>query len=181
MTTHFSSVHFRAPTSLQLYAAPPKNKTDLEQVVARIRLELLVLQQRQVALSKRISSIRNAVTGLAEIFGPELITAELRPLLCPPLSRRSRPRPGLTDVCRKSLRESSHPVTLPEILQIIRQQHPLVLANHKNPRVSVSVVLRRLVDYSQAEAILQPDGQRAWRWTSTNHLEAAPYLTLTSH
>jgi hypothetical protein len=139
---------------------------DLRALIERIRGEFLVLQQRQIAISKRISVIKAAVTGLAQVFGSEVIGAEFEGLLSQPSRRQSRPHPGLTDLCRKSLRESRHPLTLPEILQQARDRNSAALANHKNPCVSLSVVLRRLVDYNEAERVLTAEGLRAWKWTS---------------
>lgn len=137
---------------------------DLEHVVGQIRSELATLQERQAAISKRIASIRTAVTSLAEIFGEKAIPAELRNLLGRKRGPREQAQPGLTELCRTLLRESSRPLTLPDLLHQIVSRRPAVLANHKNPRVSLAVVLKRLVDYTEAERVLSAEGLRAWRW-----------------
>jgi hypothetical protein len=175
MAAHINSMQLdaipslpKAPTKLR-----PASKRD-EDLIERIRREFLVLQQQQTAISKRIAVIKAAVIGLAQVFGSGVIGAELEELLFQPSRRQSRPHPGLTDLCHKSLRESRHPLTLPEILEQIRAKNPAALAKQKNPRVSLSVVLRRLVDYNEAERILITEGLHSWKWTchrveATNH------------
>ena len=172
MATRFNSIQSQPGNSAELHFASAGDE-DLERVIGRIRRELLVLRQEQATISKRIAVIKRAITGLAEIFGSEVIDAELQTLLSQPSHRAFPPtHPGLTDLCRKSLRESHHPLTLPEIIEQIRKRHSVLLANHKNPRTSVSVVLRRLVDYSEAEAVLSPEGRCAWKSTAPHRLEA---------
>jgi len=154
---------------------------DLERVIGRIRSQLLILRKEQTAISKRITMIKTTITGLARVFGCGVLHQELQTLLSQPRHRCPRARLGLTEMCRKSLRESLHPLTLPEILERIREKCPEVLANHKNPRVSLNVVLKRLVNYSEAERILSAEGSRAWKWASTHQLEATNRNGTLSH
>src|ERR1700756_2143381 len=95
---------------------------DLEGVIEQIRGEFIVLQQQQTAISKRIAIIKSAISGIAQIFGPGVIQGELQTLLPKPSRHRSRLHPGLTELCRRSLTESQHPLTLTEVVEQVRER-----------------------------------------------------------
>jgi hypothetical protein len=66
------------------------------------------------------------------------------------------------------LKESSVPLTVREIVGRIHEKHPGVLAHHRDPSVSLRIVLRRLVAYREAEEVLNAKGLRAWKWAPRN-------------
>jgi hypothetical protein len=138
---------------------------DLDRIVNWIQQELRVLRMEHSAILKRIGVIKKTVTGLADVFGPSVLTTEMQSLLSVRTISRDHSRPGPTALCRQLLKESSTPLTVREIVARIQEKHPDALAHHRDPAVSLRIVLRRLVTYCEAEEVLSNRGLRAWKWT----------------
>lgn len=141
---------------------------DLERIVGWIQDELKVLRMEHSAILKRIGVIKKTVTGLADVFGPSVLSTEMQSLLSVRTVTRDHSRPGPTSLCRLLLKESSEPLTVREIVGRIHEKHPGALAHHRDPSVSLRIVLRRLVTYREAEEVLNARGLRAWKWAAKN-------------
>jgi len=137
---------------------------DLHHVIAHVHHELRTLTQRRVAIVKRIAMIKQAIAGLDTLFGPGILDEELATRLAPPSCRHRDRRLGLTNCCRQVLRrENANPLTLEEMLKLIREQHPEILVAHKTPSNSVRTVLRRLVSYGEAAEGRPKKGLLTWQ------------------
>lgn len=139
---------------------------ELEPVLGQLQNQLRVLKLERTAILKRIGMVKKIVVGLADLFGFDVINEELQVLLSPQSARCLRTRPGITDLCRRLLRDASEPLTVRQILGRLQERSPVELARQKNPENSLRVILRRLVDYGQAEELLTEGGLRAWRTTA---------------
>jgi len=139
---------------------------DVEHVVTKIRKELDSLHTEHAVIVKRIALIRQTLHGLAGVFGPELLGGDLQNLLSFRAVQAGTGSRGLTETCRRMLMELSTPVTVHQLCRRIQERCPDVLANNKKPTASLSVILRRLVEYGEAENGLDDSGKRTWRWAS---------------
>lgn len=141
------------------------NTEDVGHVVARVKHELQFLLLERAAIVKRIGVIRHTIAGLADVFGAGIADEELRELLSKESARR-RPcsNPGLTDLCRLTLMESSQPLTTHQLCGRMQEKSPSIFARHKQPTNSVTVVLRRLVSYGEVQDGVNERDRRTWLW-----------------
>src|SRR5271166_3163233 len=100
---------------------------ELEPVIGQLQSELRVLKRERAVISKRIGMIKKTVTGLAHLFGPDVINGELQSLLSLQSARRPRIHPGLTDLCRQVLRAGCEPLTVRQILGEMQLGYPVAL------------------------------------------------------
>lgn len=141
------------------------SREEIERVVGWAQSELDLLSLRRAAIALRVRVIKNTIVGLADVFGSTLTDEELRtlpPTL--PVRRTARSRRGLTQACRQALMASSTPLTTQELCRRIEETHPEILARQKEPRVSVTVVLRRLVNYGEVYDNVDERNARTWLW-----------------
>jgi hypothetical protein len=138
----------------------------VQEVIRQAHEELRQLLQQRADIMKRIGTVKQTISGLANLFGDGLLNEELLELV----DRRSSGRqPGFTKACRMILMESGRAMNSREICDHFQTKMPSLLARHKDPMASVTTVLNRLVDYGEAEAVIA-NGRRAWRWVA----DAAP-------
>jgi hypothetical protein len=135
----------------------------VQQVVRQAHEELRRLLHERAELVKRIDTVKRTITGLANIFGDNVLSSELLELI---VRKNDRSQPGFTKACRVILMESVRPLTAQGICDEIQQRMPLMLVRHKNPVASVTTVLNRLVAYGEAQALTLDNGRRAWQWIS---------------
>ena len=138
---------------------------DIERVVGWAEAELDLLSLKHAAIAMRIRVIKKTIVGLADVFGSTLTDEELRtlpPTL--PVRRPARSCRGLTQACRRTLMASSTPLTTQELCRRIEETNPEILARQKEPRVSVTVVLRRLVNYGEVYDNVDEGNTRTWLW-----------------
>lgn len=134
----------------------------VQQVVRQAHEELCQLLRQRAEIMKRIGTVKQTISGLANLFGDQILSEELLELL----DRKSNGRqPGFTKACRMILMEAGRAMTSRDICDYFQQKMPTLLARHKDPMASVTTVLNRLVDYGEAEALLA-NGRRAWRWVA---------------
>jgi chorismate mutase len=134
----------------------------VQQVVQQAHEELRQLLQQRAEIMKRIGTVKQTISGLANLFGDAVLNNELLELV----DRKNNGRqPGFTKSCRMILMESSGAMTSRDICDSLQQKMPALLARHKDPMASVTTVLNRLVEYGEAEAMLL-NGRRAWRWVA---------------
>lgn len=151
-------------TSAAALCAQSDKHSEVEPIMGHLHSQLRALEVRRSVIQKRILMIRKAVVGLAGLFGSYLIDAELHDLLSSQSAHRSPGRSGLTDQCRRLLREASGPLTLRQILTQVSAKSALGFPP-RHPENSLRVILKRLVEYGEAEAVLT-GGIRAWKVAS---------------
>jgi hypothetical protein len=144
---------------------------------AQQELELLLL--KRAAIAKRITVIQRTLRGLAVVFGSNVIAAEIAASLSkPPLRHTLHRSPGLTEVCRRTLMESLHPLTTSEICRRVQKTNPEIMARHKHPKASLAVVLGRLVTYGEVCDGIDEQNLRTWLWIAGNSpSEFAPVIS----
>jgi hypothetical protein len=120
------------------------------------------VQQRAVIM-KRIGTIKQTLIGLANLFGDSVLGDDLLSLL----DRRAAARqPGFTRACRLVLMESGTGLGTRQVCEVLQRKFPEVMERHKDPIASVTTVLNRLVDYSEARCSLDTNGRRIWQWAT---------------
>lgn len=135
----------------------------VHEVVKAAHEELRILMRQRAEIMKRIGTLKQTISGLANLFGDEILGEDLMELV----DRKSGGRqPGFTKACRTVLMESGGPLSVREVCERIQQRVPTVLLRHKDPLASVTTVLNRLVDYGEAQSVVRPNGRRAWQWVS---------------
>jgi hypothetical protein len=141
----------------QLHATDPH----VQEVIRSAERELLELLQQRAELMKRIGTIKQTLTGLASIFGDEMLGDQLLTFL----DRKSASRqPGFTRACRVVLMESDKPLGARLVCQALQRKFPDLMDRHKDPIASVTTVLNRLADYTEARCSLDASGRRVWQW-----------------
>lgn len=132
----------------------------VEEVIRQAHGELRQLLQQRAEIMKRIGTVKQTISGLANLFGDQLLSEELLELV----DRKSSGRqPGFTKACRMILMEAGHAMNARDICDYFQQKMPALLARHKDPMASVTTVLNRLVEYGEAQAVMS-NGRRAWLW-----------------
>lgn len=142
----------------------------VQEVIRQAHEELRQLLQQRAEIMKRIGTVKQTISGLANLFGDAVLNDELLELV----DRKSSGRqPGFTKACRMILMESGRAMNSRDICDYFQAKMPDLLARHKDPMASVTTVLNRLVEYGEAEAVLA-NGRRAWRWVADVPTASAP-------
>jgi len=145
------------------------SEVPVHQVVKAACEELRQLLQQRAEIMKRIGTVKQTISGLANLFGEEALGDDLLELL----DRKPNGRqPGFTKACRRVLMEMHRPLGAREMCAELERQAPAVLSRHKDPLASVTTVLNRLVDYGEARSLTNERGRRVWEWVSDG--EQAP-------
>jgi hypothetical protein len=153
----------------QTQAADPH----VQEVIRPAERELHELLQQRAELMKRIGTIKQTLAGLANIFGDSVFSDELLTYL----DRKTASRqPGFTRACRVVLMESGKPLGARFVCQALQQKFPELLERHKDPIASVTTVLNRLADYTEARCSLDANGRRVWEWIVDRESPAALLL-----
>ena len=139
------------------------NDLHVQEVIRSAELELNELLQRRAELMKRIGTIKQTLAGLANIFGDSVLNEQLLTFLDRNTASR---QPGFTRACRVVLMESRKPMGARFVCQALEKRFPELLERHKDPIASVTTVLNRLADYSEARCSLDANGRRVWEWIS---------------
>ena len=134
----------------------------VQQVVRQANEELRCLLQRRAELVKRIGTLKQTIAGLANLFGPDVLSAELQELVTG--RKPGGTHRGFTRTCRMVLMENKRPMSAREVCDQIREKDPVMLSRHRDPGASVTTVLNRLAEYGEAQAVTLPTGRRAWQW-----------------
>ena len=134
----------------------------VQEVIRQAHGELRQLLEQRAEIMKRIGTVKQTISGLANLFGDGVLNDELMELV----DRKSSGRqPGFTKACRMILMEAGHAMNARGICDYFQQKMPAMLARHKDPMASITTVLNRLVEYGEAQAVLL-NGRRAWRWVA---------------
>jgi hypothetical protein len=142
----------------------------VQQVICSAEHELLSLLQQRQELMKRIGSIKQTLTGLANMFGDSMFSDQLLTIL----DRKSVRQSGFTQACRAVLMELSMPLSARQVCDQLRRKFPGTLERHKKPFASVTTVLTRLVEYDEARTFLSENGLRVWEWVSEPRPDVLP-------
>jgi hypothetical protein len=135
----------------------------VQEVVKTAHEELRQLMRQRAEIMKRIGTLKQTISGLANLFGDDILGEDLLELV----DRKTGGRqPGFTKACRMVLMEAGRPLAVREVCEQIQQRLPAVLLRHKDPLASVTTVLNRLVDYGEALSVVRENGRRAWQWVS---------------
>jgi hypothetical protein len=141
----------------------------VQEVIRQAHGELHQLLQQRAEIMKRIGTVKQTISGLANLFGDQLLSEELMEMV----DRKSSGRqPGFTKACRMILMEAGRAMNARDICDYFQQKMPAMLARHKDPMASVTTVLNRLVEYGEAQAVLS-NGRRAWLWIAEGPAEAS--------
>src|SRR6202142_2571427 len=133
----------------------------VQEVIRSAERELYELLQRRADLMKRIGTIKQTLSGLGNIFGDGVLTDQMLNFL----DRKSVNRqPGFTRACRVVLMEAKKPLGARLVCVALQQRFPELLQRHKDPIASVTTVLNRLTDYTEARCSLDANGRRVWEW-----------------
>lgn len=135
----------------------------VRQVVIQAHEELLDLLRQRADLMKRIGTLKQTISGLANLFGKSVLSEELLELVGEAKDRKRQA--GFTNACRKILIDATQPLSARDVCQQIQEKLPLLLARHRDPLASVTTVLNRLASYGEAEAVMS-NGRRAWLWVA---------------
>jgi hypothetical protein len=152
----------------------------VQEVIRQAHEELRQLLQQRADIMKRIGTVKQTISGLANLFGDGVLNEELMELVD---RKNSGRQPGFTKACRMILMEGRRAMTARDICEYFQEKMPDLLARHKDPMASVTTVLNRLVEYGEAEAVLA-NGRRAWRWVADVQgaaLVSAPEERITSN
>lgn len=134
----------------------------VQEVIRQAHEELRQLLHQRAEIMKRIGTVKQTISGLANMFGDGVLNEELMELVD---RKNSGRQPGFTKACRMILMESGRAMTARDICDYFQAKMPTLLARHKDPMASITTVLNRLVDYGEAEAVMLK-GRRAWRWAA---------------
>ena len=148
------------------------NSMSAQQVVKAAHEELLQLMRQRAEIMKRIGTVKQTISGLANLFGDEVLGDDLLELI----DRKPNGRqPGFTKACRRVLMEVRRPLGAREVCVELERSAPAILARHKDPLASVTTVLNRLVDYGEARSLSNDRGRRVWEWVSEVEEPAADF------
>ena len=149
------------------YKSAGRSDDHVQEVVKQAHEELRQLLRQRAEIMRRIGTVKQTITGLANLFGDSVLNEELLELV----DRKSNGRqPGFTKACRMILMECGRAMSARDICEYFQHNLPETLARHKDPMASVTTVLNRLVEYGEAQAVALNNGRRAWRWVA----EATP-------
>jgi len=147
----------------ELQSAQEPGGAHVDRVLAAMHREFNSLVLQRAAILNRIGTIKQIISGLANLLDDRLIGGELSGLV----NQRSRNRQrGFTQTCRQVLKESKRSLISQEVCQEIERRNPTLLLHHRNPLASVSTVLNRLSRYGEARVVVNESGRRAWVWTA---------------
>ena len=144
----------------------------VQEVIRQAHEELRQLLHQRAEIMKRIGTVKQTISGLANMFGDHVLNEELMELVD---RKNSGRQPGFTKACRMILMEAGRAMTARDICEYFQAKIPTILARHKIHGVHHHPVLNRLVDYGGGRAVMF-NGRRAWRWAA----ESAAVTTLPS-
>ncbi|MGA7754424.1 MAG: hypothetical protein WCB05_16430 [Candidatus Sulfotelmatobacter sp.] len=142
----------------------------VQEVIRQAHEELRLLLQQRAEIMKRIGTVKQTISGLANLFGDGVLSEELMELVD---RKNSGRQPGFTKACRMILMEAHRAMTARDLCDYFQDKMPDLLARHKDPMASVTTVLNRLVEYGEAEAVMV-SGRRAWKWVAD--VQTAPLV-----
>jgi len=150
----------------------PRPQTSAPHVAEIVRLahqELTGLLQRRAELMQRIGTIRQMLSGLADLFGQSILGDDLVTILD---GRAVNRRSGFTWACRAVLMESRTPLRSRQACAELQRRFPDLVQRHKDLGASVNTVFHRLANYGEARCFLDSEGMRVWEWMTDGATKA---------
>lgn len=180
------ALHSTIPTatiesSWALGKTPPSE--GLHHTVSFIQTELRALNVRKEQLSERITTIKQIVIGLSQVFGSEVLNKQLLGVqFCETRVRhrgrhKRRKNPALSRACRIALLEHAEFMSENEVYSRIVRRGSFTFANTHLPAGAVVYELNLLCEHKQARFIEIGNERRWQRITPTNESEPSILLT----
>ena len=141
------------------------------EVLRAARLELETLLRRRAEITKQIGTVKQAMIGLASVFGGATLQDAVLDLMD---HRTTNRQSGFTRACRYLLTEANRPLNSSEMCEELRKKFPEVASRLKDPTASVTTVLNRLVAYGEAVPSKDSQGRRAWQWVADEKWVSVP-------
>lgn len=141
----------------------PVNDPNVLEVLRVARAELDQLLAQRAEITRRIGTTKQAIIGLAKLFGGTVLQNAVFELI---EHRATNRQSGFTRACRYLLTEANRPMTSTEVCEGLRQKFPELAARHKDLSASVTTVMNRLVGYGEASISGIANGCRAWTWVA---------------
>jgi hypothetical protein len=155
------AVHARYGFTRTMHREPEDH---VQQVLRQANQELRSLLRQRAELVKRIGTIKQTIAGLANLYGQDVLGADVLELVTD--KRPKGTHRGFTRMCRLILMENKRSMSARDVCEQIRERDPEMISRHRDPMASVTTVLNRLTEYGEAEAVLLQNGRRAWQWVS---------------
>jgi hypothetical protein len=149
----------------------------VQEVVQQAHVELQHLLQQRAEVTRRIGTVKQTISGLANLFGEDVLSDDLLELVDRKTTRR---QPGFTKVCRRILLNANCSLSSREVCDRILKETPQVLQRHKDPTASVTTVLNRLVAYGEAKAVTLENGRRGWQWVCDSETAMLPQALISA-
>lgn len=124
------------------------------EVIRIAEQELTGLLQRRAEITRRISALKQMLSGRDELFGRSILDDELCATADRGVASRRR---GLTQGCRLVLMEACTPLRARQGCEELQRRFPELAKRHKHLRASVTTVFRRLAGYSEARSFLDDE------------------------
>ena len=102
----------------------------VQEVIRQAHDELRQLLQQRAEIMKRIGTVKQTISGLANLFGDGVLNEELMELVD---RKNSGRQPGFTKACRMILMEAGRAMTARDICEYFQEKIPALLARHKDP------------------------------------------------
>jgi len=141
----------------------PANDPNVLEVLRAARAELDQLIAQRAEVTRRIGTTKQAIIGLAKLFGGTVLQNAVLELID---HRATNRQSGFTRACRYLLTEANRPMTSTEVCEGLRQKFPELAARHKDLSASVTTVMNRLVGYGEASISGSAHGRRTWTWVA---------------
>ena len=141
----------------------PVNDPNVLEVLRAARTELDQLLAQRAEITRRIGTTKQAIIGLAKLFGGAVLQNAVLELID---HRATNRQSGFTRACRYLLTEASRPMTSTEVCEGLRQKFPELAARHRDLSASVTTVMNRLVGYGEASIADGAHGRRTWTWVA---------------
>ena len=141
----------------------PTTDPHVQEVIRAAELQLQELMQQRADVTRRIGTIKQTLTGLANLFGDSVLSDDLLEFLD---RKNAGPKMGFTRACRVVLMNSSTPLGARQVCDELRRRFAEVIARHKDPLASVTTVLNRLEEYGEARSSSVGNGRRMWEWVA---------------
>ena len=135
----------------------------VQEVIRAAELQLHQLMQQRADVTRRIGTIKQTLTGLANLFGDAVLSDDLLEFLDRKHAGRQM---GFTRACRVVLMNSSTPLGARQVCDELRRRFSEIIARHKDPLASVTTVLNRLEEYGEARSCSTGNGRRMWEWVA---------------
>ena len=159
------------PTSAPLDSQPAALDDHVNEVIRETEQQLRQLMAERKAIVKRIRTVKQTITGLANMFNEAVTDPASLELIG--RYRRSRPR-GLTQACRQVLLDAGRPLNSRDLLDGLKRRAPALLASHADSMATINTILNRLVEYGEVTLVSVERGKREWLWSGTTPNEPSP-------